>query len=404
MSTSILYHAWGIIGYDHVATRFVEGKMIFEIEKQTKRLRCSCCGSREVICRGSTPRLFRTLPVGGRPVFLELPVQRVECRACGAVRQAALDFADPRVSYTKRFERYALELLRFATILDVARHLSVSWDVIKGIQKQYLGKRFSKPKLTHLRRLAIDEIAVRKGHKYMTVVMDLDSGAVVFVGDSKGQEALEPFWNQIRKTKSLIEAVATDMGAAYIAAVRENLPNAAIVLDHFHVVKSFNDKLSELRRELYREATDKLHKTVLKGTRWLLLKNPENLDPEKNERAKLEEALHLNKPLATAYILKEELRTFWNQANKTHAEQAIRSWIAKAEATGIRILKVFAKTIAIHIHEILAYYDHRISTGPLEGMNNKIKTMKRQAYGFRDMEFFKLKIMALHETKYALVG
>jgi len=112
----------------------------------------------------------------------------------------------------------------------------------------------------------------------------------------------------------------------------------------------------------------------------------------------------LNKPLATAYILKEELRTFWNQANKTHAEQAIRSWIAKAEATGIRILKVFAKTISIHIHEILAYYDHRISTGPLEGMNNKIKTMKRQAYGFRDMEFFKLKIMALHETKYALVG
>jgi len=159
-----------------------------------------------------------------------------------------------------------------------------------------------------------------------------------------------------------------------------------------------------LRRELYREATDKLHKTVLKGTRWLLLKNPENLDSEKNERAKLEEALHLNKPLATAYLLKEELRTFWNQPNKTEAAWAIRSWIAKAEASGIRILKVFAKTIAIHIQEILAYYDHRISTGPLEGMNNKIKTMKRQAYGFRDMEFFKLKIMALHETKYALVG
>jgi len=404
MSTSILYHAWGIIGYDYVATRFVEGRMIFEVRKKSKRIRCSCCGSQEVICRGSTSRMFRTLPVGGRPVFLELPVQRVECRKCRVVRQAALDFADPRVSYTKRFERYAIELLRFSTILDVARHLSVSWDVIKGIQKQHLGKRFSKPNLANLRRLAIDEIAVRKGHKYMTVVMDLDSGAVVFVGDSKGQEALEPFWIQIRKTKSLIEAVATDMGAAYIAAVRENLPNAAIVLDHFHVIKSFNDKLSDLRRELYREATDKLHKTVLKGTRWLLLKNPENLDSEKNERAKLEEALHLNKPLATAYLLKEELRTFWNQPNKTEAAWAIRSWIAKAEASGIRILKVFAKTIAIHIQEILAYYDHRISTGPLEGMNNKIKTMKRQAYGFRDMEFFKLKIMALHETKYALVG
>jgi len=404
MSTSILYHAWGIIGYDHVATRYVEGNMIFEVKKQAERLHCSCCRSHEIICRGTTSRMFRTLPVGGRPVFLELPVQRVECLACGVVRQVNLGFADPRVSYTKRFERYALELLRFTTILDVAHHLGVSWDVIKGIQKQHLTKRFSKTNLANLHRLAIDEIAVRKGHKYMTVAMDLDSGAVVFVGDSKGQEALDPFWIQIRKAKPRIEAVATDMGAAYIAAVRENLPNAAIVLDHFHVIKSFNDKLSDLRRELFQEATDKLHKSVLKGTRWLLLKNPENLDPKKNEKARLEEALHLNQPLATAYILKEELRTFWNQPNKMKAEKAIWSWIAKAESSGIRILKVFAKTLTIHIREILAFYDHRISTGPLEGMNNKIKTMKRQAYGFRDMEFFKLKIMALHETKYALVG
>lgn len=404
MSTSILYHAWGIVGYDFVSAEFVGGEMLFNIAHKPKKLRCPVCRSSAVTCRGTTIRMIRTLPVGFRPVFFRLPVQRVECHKCGGLRQAKLGFADPRVSYCKRFERYALELLQLTTIQDVAHQLMVSWDTIKDIQKRYLTKRFSKPRLAGLQRLAIDEIAVSKGHKYLTVVMDLDTGAIVFVGDTKGQAALDPFWPLLKKAKSQITAVATDMGSAYIAAVQTNLPNAVIVLDHFHVVKAFNDKLSILRRELYREAIDGLHKEVLKGTRWLLLKNPENLDPKRKEKERLEEALHLNKPLATAYILKEELRTFWNQKSKAKADQVIQSWIAKAESSGIAVLKTFAKTLATHKHRILSYYDHPISTGPLEGTNNKIKTMKRQGYGFRDTEFFKLKIMAVHEAKYALVG
>lgn len=404
MSTSILYHAWGIIGYDFKTVRFEEGAMIFEIAHQDHRLRCSSCRSSAVICRGANVRQFRTLPVGGRPVFLELPVQRVRCYHCGLVRQVEIGFADHRVSYTKRFERYVLDLLQFATILDVARHLDLSWDTVKGIQKADLKRRFENPNLKGLRRLAIDEIAIAKGHRYLTVVMDLDSGAVVFVGDTKGHEALIPFWKMLGRYKDNIEAVASDMGQAYLFAIRENLPNAVHVLDHFHVVKSFNDKLSDLRRELYREAVSGLQKEVLKGTRWLLLKNPENLDPSKNELTRLEEALKLNKPLATAYYLKEELRGFWNKASKTAADKTIRSWIGKAEASGVSILRSFAKTLAIHRNAILAYYDYPISTGPLEGMNNKIKTMKRQAYGYRDIDFFKLRIKSLHKTKYALVG
>lgn len=404
MSTSILYHAWGVIGYDFETVRYEEGTMIFEIAHQPHRLRCSSCHSSAVICRGTTVRRFRTLPVGGRPVFLELPVQRVGCCHCGLVRQVEIGFADPRVSFTKRFERYVLDLLRFATIRDVAHHLHLSWDTVKEIQKADLQKRFGRPSLKGLRRLAIDEIAIAKGHRYLTVVMDLDSGAIVFVGDTKGHEALIPFWKMLGRYKNNIEAVATDMGQAYLFAVRENLPDAVHVLDHFHVVKSFNGKLSDLRRDLYREAVSCLQKDVLKGTRWLLLKNPENLDASKNEMIRLEEALRLNRPLATAYYLKEELRSFWNKASKEAADKAIRSWIGKAEASGISILRSFAKTLAIHKRAILAYYDYPISTGPLEGVNNKIKTMKRQAYGFRDIEFFKLRIKSLHKTKYALVG
>ena len=174
--------------------------------------------------------------------------------------------------------------------------------------------------------------------------------------------------------------------------------------DHFHVVKLFNDKLSDLRRELYRETKGSLQKAVLKGTRWLLLKNPENLDPDKKEKERLAEALKLNEPLACAYYLKEDLRQIWLQPSKEIAERVCTDWIKRAQATGIKMLKKFADTLAVYKSGILAYYDYRISSGPLEGTNNKIKTMKRMAYGFRDMEFFKLKITALHTTKYALVG
>jgi transposase len=147
-----------------------------------------------------------------------------------------------------------------------------------------------------------------------------------------------------------------------------------------------------------------MHKQVLKGTRWLLLKNPENLDESKNEKARLEEALKLNQPLATAYYMKEDFRQIWMQENKKKAAQFLKDWMARAQASGIQMLKKFASTLASVRTGILAYYDHFLSSGPLEGTNNKIKTMNKQAYGFRDVEFFKLKIYALHETKYALVG
>lgn len=404
MSTSLLYHGFGIRGYRYVATEYVDGGVVFRIEQDLATCRCSACGSDHVAPRGEVERPFRSLPIGGKPVTVRLTVPRVKCLDCGVIRQTPIAFADPRRTYTKSFERYALELSQYMTILDVARHLGVSWDMIKEMQKRDLQRRFSNPKLKHLRQIAIDEISVAKGHRYLTVVLDLESGAIVHVGDGKGADALKPFWKRLRSSGAKIEAVAMDMWPAFIEAVSTNLPNATIVFDRFHVMKLFNDKLSELRRELYREATDKMHKAVLKGTRWLLLKRPENLDDSRNERARLEEALHLNQPLATAYYLKEELAQVWEQDDEDDAQKFLLDWVRRAESSGIRMLQKFAKTIRAHALQILAYYDYPISTGPLEGTNNKIKTMKRQAYGFRDQEFFKLKILGIHEAKYALVG
>lgn len=403
MSTSLLYHAFSIRGYEYVRTEYQGGNVVFTIQQDPKTLRCEACGSRDVRPRGRVERRFQSLPIGSRPTVVVLPIPRVACQACGMVRQVKLEFADPRRTYTRAFERYALELSRSMTILDVARHLGVSWDIIKDIQKRDLSRRYSKPKLKDLRQIAIDEIAVAKGHRYMTVVLDLESGAVVFVGDGKGGDALKPFWKRLRRCKAKVAAVAMDMSPAYNDAVATHLPDAMIVYDRFHVMKLFNEKLSDLRRSLYHRA-DKEQKKILKGSRWLLLKAPENLDVEHDEKARLKAALKLNRPLTLAYYMKEDLRRFWEQPGKTFATAFLNDWLRRAKASGVLMLVKMVKTLEKHRAGLLAYYDFPISTGPLEGTNNKIKTMKRQAYGFRDHEFFKLKILGIHEAKYALVG
>ena len=243
-----------------------------------------------------------------------------------------------------------------------------------------------------------------KGHRYLTNVLDLETGAVVFVGDGKGADALEPFWKRLRHSGAKIEAAAIDMSRAYLAAVSEHLPDAQIIFDRFHIVKLYNNRLSEFRSDLYREAKDVLQKQVLEGSKWLILKNPENLEEKRNERERLEEALSLNKSLAVAYYMKEDLRQIWEQKDKASAEKFLKDWAARASVSGIRFLQKFVKILLGYRSGILAWYDCPISTRPLEGVNNKINTMERQAYGFRDMEFFKLKILGIHETRYALVG
>jgi len=404
MTSSELYHGFGLEGYRTVATRFEDGKIILEVESRGPA-RCAECGSAEVISRGRFLREFKAPPIGLKQVAVRLRVPRLACRACGLLRRAKIGFAHLRRRYTKRLEKYVLSLLRCATIKDVAAIVGLSWDVVKDIQKRWLIRHFRLPRLKNVRHIAIDEISIGKGHRYLTIVLDLDSGRVLFVGDGKGADALRPFWRRVSRCKQCkIHSVAIDMSPAYISAVSTKQPKARIVFDRFHIVTLCNEMLTKLRRALYHEATEQLHKNVLKGTRWLLLKNPENIDPTRDEGKRLQEALALNAPLAKAYYMKDELRQLWALPDKQSAERFLLAWMQRAEASGIALLKKFAHTLAAHRAGLLAWYDDPISTGPLEGTNNKIKTMKRQAYGFRDMEFFKLRIMALHEAKYALVG
>ena len=406
MSTSLLYHGFGVVGYRYVRTNYQAGSIILTIKRQEFSVRCSVCNSKDVIRHGSLPRWFYSLPIGRKSTYIKTDIPRIECRECNTLRQADIGFADPRYTYTRSLGRYVLDLARHMTISDVAKHLSLSWDLIKSIQKRYLEKKYKNPNFRQLKRIAIDEIYVGK-RGYLTVVLDVLSGAVVFVGDGKGGDALEPFWQKLRRIRNLqIEAVAIDMSPAYIKAIRENLKDAAIVFDHFHVIKMFNEKLSDFRRQLFNVTEELLPRAVLKGTRWLLLTARERLDTDQDKQQRLEQALELNRPLATVYYMKEDLRQLWTwKGDKVAAKWHLTSWIEMAWNSGIGMLKKFAKTLKRHFDGILAYFDFdSLSTGPLEGTNNKIKTMQRKAYGFRDMEFFKLKIMALHETKYALIG
>ena len=353
MSTSLLYHGFGVRGYEYRSTEYAKGGLTMTIAQPREALCCSQCGGRKVHAKCGVTREFRSLPIGGKPVRLRMTVPRVLCRTCFVDRQVKVGFADPKKSYTRSFARYVLELAGMMTLADVARHLQISWDVVKDIVGDDLQRRFAKPKLRSLKRIAIDEIYLGKRHKYLTIVMDLDRGAIVFVGDGKGEKSLEPFWRRLRHSRAKIAAVAADLSPAYSAAIRQNLPQAKLVFDRFHLVKLLNERLTELRRELHREATDKLQKQVLKGTRWLLLKHSADLDPKRNERQRLDEALQLNKSLAAAYYLKEDLAQIWQQAGAVSARIVLDRWIATAESTGIQQLMKFARTLQIHREGIL---------------------------------------------------
>ena len=292
MSHAMLYHAFHVQGYRLVKWEFDEHKVLMRVEPQQHKVCCSACGGRNVIRHGESTRWLRNLPIGGDLTWVIVTIPRVECSDCGMTRQIKTGLSKPRVGYTHAFARYVVELCHHMTIQDVAQHLGVSWDVVKGIHKEFLAKRFAKPPLAEVREIAIDEICVGK-KRFLTIVLDLATGAILFVGQGKKGDTLLPFWRRVKRNRCRIEAVAVDFGKAYIAAVQRHLPDAVLVFDRFHIVKLFNEKLTQLRRDLFRQATDDLQKKVLKGIRWLLLKNSGHLDDERGERHRLEEALRL---------------------------------------------------------------------------------------------------------------
>ena len=254
-----------------------------------------------------------------------------------------------------------------------------------------------------VRFLAIDEIAVRKGHQYMTVIVDLESGMVLEAVQGRDAQCLKPVFSRLRKAGAQLEAIAVDMSPSFRKAINDYAPNVPIVHDPFHIVQSANKALDEVRRTEQSRLENEGRK-VTKGNRYLLLKSWEKVENEDNDVKKLEEMFAINENLYRAYLLKEDLRQFWKQPDKEEATLFLQLWLEEAATLDLSPIRRLAKTIAKHRDCILAWYDFHITTGPLEGLNNKIKVLKRRAYGYRNQEFFRLLILFIHQTKFNLVG
>ena len=400
MNSSFLYHAWGL--YNHICTHeeYKDNTIILHVEAKERQIECPNCGCRHLVKNGFRMRDFIGLPVGGRKVIIRMKAQRYKCKnkVCDYDRQEHIPFATGSCGYTHRFAKYVVGLLKAMTLKDAANLLEVTWDTIKDIHSRHLEYHYAPPSLDGVDCIGIDEFAVRKGHIYKTIVVDLRSGRILHVGEGKGADALKGFWKRIKRKGIDIKYVATDLSAAFISSVYEHCPNAVHVFDHFHVVKLMNEKLDDIRRVQYNMEKDINKRKVLKGTRYLLLSNGEDIF-DKEYKTRLDNALDMNKPLSQAYYLKEQLREFWTQVNKEEAEKVMLDWVSQAKESKVPQLMKMAATIMAHRTGILAWYDCHISTGKVEGINNKIKVMKRNAYGFRDERYFELRLFALHDCR-----
>jgi transposase len=308
---------------------------------------------------------------------------------------------DGKRRMTRAFIRFALDLLFHCTIDATAEILGVSWYTVKDLHKEKLKKMYPDIPYEEIRIIGIDEFSIRKGHEYMTIVTDLESGIILYAVAGKNKEAILPFLKKLAIKAPNLKAVAMDLGDAFTAAVKEALPNASIVYDHFHVTALINKSIDDIRKE-QQALTDKKGMKTIKGSRYLLLYNYENLNAKKKDR--LTALLSANEPLSVAYTLKEQFRLFWTRPNEKEGAQFLLHWIMDAVKTGIKPLIKLAGTLLEHSVGLLNYFTHRISNGMTEGINNKIKTLKRQAYGYRDDEYFKLRLYHLHRQNYALAG
>lgn len=402
MSTSLLYHAFGLKGVKYNKTVYENGLTVFEAEVTKVIEKCPACKSPRTLRRkGTKQRVLRMVPIGRRPTFLRLQIWRLRCEKCGALRWPKLPFVEGKHRHTTRFAKFAIDLMHWMTVLGTATALEVGWDLIKSIHKENLQRRYKAPALRDLQYLGIDEFSIRKGHTYMSIFVDLQTGRILHAAEGKGAQAITPFLKIIKRRAPKLQAIAMDMSTGFICAVEEHLPLVPVVFDHYHVSALMNNGIEEVRRRQQAELDEK-GMTVLKGSRFLLLKNYESLQKDKQHR--LQNLLEANRPLFMMHSMKEQFREFWEKDSIKDAILFLDAWCTDAEKSGVKELKRIATTLMNHSHGLLNYYFHRISCGLVEGINNKIKTLKRQAYGFRDMTYFKLRLYHLHHQSYSLTG
>jgi transposase len=304
-----------------------------------------------------------------------------------------LEFFEPHKRVTKRLAKYIYDLCKILPVKQVAEHLGLDWKTVKNADKRFLEQDYGETNYEGLRIIAVDEISLRKGREYMTVVLDYESGRVVWLGKGHKTETLKGFFNGMTEDqKGQIEAVAMDMWRPYVKAVRESLPDTVkIVFDLFHVVAEFSRIIDKVRIAEYGKASEE-DKRVIKGSKYLLLKNKRNIR-KKQAREHLKKLLGLNETISKMMILKDQLKHIWSYRYRGWARRRLEEWCEMARTIPYKRVTKFAERLERSSYGILNHCDYPIGTSRMEGCNNKIKLIKRQAYGFRDEWYFSLKVI-----------
>ena len=396
MTISSLHHMQGIRGYKLKKTERTPNSEIYHLYSTDIQAPCPKCESYDTkLIKTGCVRNIAGLSIGKKRTIMRVETRRISCKSCGSSCQEPIKFV-PRayVGYTKWCANYVLDLRREMSITAVARFTGLNWETVKNIEKHHLKKVYKKICLSNVQYMGIDEVYMGKVLGYITVVRDLDSGAVLYVGKGKGSDSLVSFSKRIKRYKNNIKAVAIDMANSYTSWVHDVLPGADIVYDHFHVIKLMNDHMNSLRKSTMNKLEDD-QKKELKGQRFLLLMNQENLSVK--GLCSLSSIRETFKDLGTASFMKEYLRNIYKLADTSSlAERAFIRWCEKAEESGVACLKRMANTIRKRIKGLISFWDHkRLTSASQEGFNNKIGWLTRQAYGYRDEEYLHLKIYDL---------
>ena len=370
-----------------------EKGLMIELIRKERRYFCRC-GREFETCYDGRERSVRDLSFGiWKRSYLVFWQVRVNCSDCGIVTES-LEWVAPRVGYTKRLAAaVAFSCREIRSLTSVAKQYDLHRHTVKAMDKAALEDELPQVGECSPKHIGVDEFSIRRHHSYATVVADLKDRSVLYVGVDRTKESLSFFYQTLGHEKcERIEAVATDMWPAYREATREHCPNAVIVYDPFHIIASYGREVVDKVRAQERKRATGLELEYIKGSRYLLLKNRNNLSPSRDEPARLSELLRLNRHLNTVYTLKDDLKQFWRYRSEAWARKWFDAWYGRAIRSRIEPLKRFAKKLKKHLDGILAYCRHPIHTGFIEGINNKIKVIKRVAFGFGDLDYFFLKI------------
>jgi transposase len=392
-----LYHTQRIRGFQQVKENYSPKSLTVKL-KRTK-FNCRKCGSERLTTTAIRQRKVRGQPMGEcRKVVFIFSIHRVYCKACKHRSIENIHFlSHPKIRLTRSLERTILELRQHMSIQAVANFFQLRWHTIKELEKRALKRKYSRIQTSHIKAIGVDEIYVSRSHdngKYLTIIRDLESGAVIHIGEGKGTEAIHGALRKLRKAK--LKLVTMDMANAYYNWFAKYFPKVKIVFDHFHLIKLMNEKVDKVRRRVVSKMGE-VQKKQLKGLRFVFLKNYEHL--EEDGKSILRNMRGDYQDLGDIHMFKEGLRQIYQKAKTSyHARRAFARWCKAADKTDIPELKTMAKTIRNKIDGIVTYWTFSgISNASMEGFNNKIRWLIRQAYGFRDREYFKLKIFQLPE-------